>query len=122
MTTRVEIATTDNAFFKLLEVPWPLTHRSLIDAAQKKFKNVTKQSRMFDGISGEELLAADAAVELAPGAKIMVSGKAGWKGAERLRAELRRSARCRALSKQCFQRFSPPVLQRFMNKSGGILR
>ena len=86
MTTRVEIATTDNAFFKLLEVPLPLTHRSLLDAAQKKFRSVTKQSRLFDGISGEELV-ADAVVELARGAKIMVSGKSGWKGAEWLRAE-----------------------------------
>lgn len=87
MTTLVEIATTDNAFFKPLECPLPLTHASLLDAARKKFKNVNKQSRLFDGVSGEELRADGAEVELALGAKIVVSGKAGWKGAERLRAE-----------------------------------
>ena len=87
MTTLVEIATTDNAFFKPLEVPLPLTHGTLLDAARKKFKHVSKQSRLYDAISGDEVKANGAEVELAPGAKIIVSGKAGWKGAEHLRAE-----------------------------------
>ena len=87
MTTLVQLATTDNAFFKPLEVPLPLTHAAILDVARKKFKTVTKQSRLFDGVSGEEIAAGAADVELAAGAKIMVSGKVGWKGADRLRAE-----------------------------------
>ena len=84
----VQIATTENAFFKPQEVSLPLTHACLLDAAKKKFKNVTKKSRLFDGICGSEIRADMAGeVKLAPGAKVMVSGKAGWRGAERLRAE-----------------------------------
>lgn len=84
-TTYVQFATTDNAFFKRLEVPLPLTHEALLDVARKKFKSVTKQSRLYDGASGEEITAGAVDVELATGAKVMVSAKAGWKGAERLR-------------------------------------
>ena len=87
MTALVQFATTDNAFFKPLEVPLPLKYSALLDAARKKFKNVTKQSKLYDGVSGSELRADAAEVELAAGAKIMVSGKAGWKGAERLHTE-----------------------------------
>ena len=47
----------DNAFFKRLEVPLPLTHEALLDVARKKFKSVTKQSRLYDGASGEEITA-----------------------------------------------------------------
>ena len=81
----VQLATTDNAFFKPVELPLPLTHTGLLDAARKKFKAASKQSRLFDATSGVEIR-ADAVVKLAPGANVMVSGKAGWKGAERLRA------------------------------------
>ena len=81
----VQLATTDNAFFKPVELPLPLTHAGLLDAARKKFKAASKQSRLFDARSGAEIR-ADAVVKLAPGANVMVSGKAGWKGAERLRA------------------------------------
>ena len=81
----VQLATTDNAFFKPVELPLPLTHTGLLDAARKKFKAASKQSRLFDARSGAEIR-ADAVVKLAPGANVMVSGKAGWKGAERLRA------------------------------------
>ena len=81
----VQLATTDNAFFKPVELPLPLTHTGLLDAARKKFKAASKQSRLFDATSGAEIR-ADAVVKLAPGANVMVSGKAGWKGAERLRA------------------------------------
>ena len=81
----VQLATTDNAVFKPVELPLPLTHTGLLDAARKKFKAASKQSRLFDARSGAEIR-ADAVVKLAPGANVMVSGKAGWKGAERLRA------------------------------------
>ena len=87
MTSHVEFATTDNAFYKLCEVPLPLTHAALLDVARKKFKNVTKQSRLFDGVNGQELRPDALEVKLAVGAKVMVSGKTGWRGAERLRAE-----------------------------------
>ena len=92
MTSLIQYATTDNAFFKPLEVPLPLTHAAMIDVARKKFKTVSKQSRLFDGVSGEEILAGAVDVELAAGAKVMVSGKAGWKGSERLRAERKAEA------------------------------
>ena len=82
----IQFATTDNAFFKPLEVPLPLTHAALLDVAKKKFKSVTNQSRLFDGVNGEEVSAGAVGVELAAGAKIVVSGKAGWKGSQRLRA------------------------------------
>lgn len=91
-TTLIQLATTDNAFFKPLEVPLPLTHAAILDVARKKFKTVTKQSRLFDGVSGEEIAAGAANVELAAGAKVMVSGTKGWKGAERLRAERKAKA------------------------------
>ena len=85
--TTVQLATTDNAFFKPVELPLPLTHAGLLDAARKKFKAASKQSRLFDATSGAEIVGTDAVVQLATGANVMVSGKAGWKGAERLRAE-----------------------------------
>ena len=84
--TTVQLATTDNAF-KPVELPLPLTHAGLLDAARKKFKAASKQSRLFDATSGAEIVSTDAVVQLATGANVMVSGKAGWKGAERLRAE-----------------------------------
>ena len=95
----VQLATTDNAFFKPVELPLPLTHTGLLDAARKKFKAASKQSRLFDARSGAEIR-ADAVVKLAPGANVMVSGKAGWKGAERLRAawELAAAAAAEALA------------------------
>ena len=95
----VQLATTDNAFFKPVELPLPLTHAGLLDAARKKFKAASKQSRLFDARSGAEIR-ADAVVKLAPGANVMVSGKAGWKGAERLRAawELAAAAAAEALA------------------------
>lgn len=85
-TALVQFATVDNAFFKPLEIPLPLTHENLLDAARTKFKNVSKASRLYDGTSGSELELAGE-VELAAGAKVMVSSKAGWKGSERLRSE-----------------------------------
>ena len=95
----VQLATTDNAVFKPVELPLPLTHTGLLDAARKKFKAASKQSRLFDARSGAEIR-ADAVVKLAPGANVMVSGKAGWKGAERLRAawELAAAAAAEALA------------------------
>ena len=85
----VQIALCDNASAtKPVEVPQPLTHKTLLAAACNKFKTVTRQSRIFDGVSGEEILAGDdgAKVELTA-AKVVCSGKAGWKGADRLRAQ-----------------------------------
>ena len=65
----VQFALCDNASAtKPVELPTPLTHKSLLAAACNKFKNVSKQSRMFDGVNGVEILAsqdAAAAVELA---------------------------------------------------------
>ena len=86
MTTTVQLPMTDNAFFKPVEVPLPLTHAGLLDASRKKFKAASKQSRLFDGVGGEEIKAGAVDVQLVTGAKVMVSGKAGWKGAARLRA------------------------------------
>jgi hypothetical protein len=85
----VQFALCDNASVtKPVEVPLPLTHATLIAVASKKFKAVTRQSRLFDGVSGEEILPSDHAVELETGDKVVCSGKAGWKGAERLRGNL----------------------------------
>ena len=82
----VQIAVGDNAgATKLVELPLPLTHANLLDAARKKFKSVTKQSRLFDGVSGAEIEVGCEEVTLMSGAKVICSRKAGWKGAERLR-------------------------------------
>lgn len=86
--TLVQIALCDNAAAsKPVEVPLPLTHAALLELARKKYKGVTKQSRLFDGVSGAEIISGAIDVELAAGGKIVCSGKAGWKGAERLRIE-----------------------------------
>ena len=85
----VQVALCDNACVtKPAEVPLPLTHAVLLDAARRKFKTVSKQSRLFDGVSGSEIEVGCTNVQLASGAKVVCSGKAGWKGAERLRAAL----------------------------------
>lgn len=61
------------------------TAKEIIAAASKKFKTVNKQSRVYNGISGNEL---QGTVELSSlgDAYVVVSGKAGWKGAARLSA------------------------------------
>ena len=69
---------------KPVELPLPITHLALLDAARKKFKSVSKQSRFFDGVSGIEIEVGCADVELA-GSKVVCSSKAGWRGADRLR-------------------------------------
>ena len=68
----VQIAVCDNTVAtKPVELPLPLTHANLLDAARKKFKSVTRQSRLFDGVSGTEIEAGCSDVTLASGAKVV---------------------------------------------------
>ena len=70
---------------KPVELSLPLTHLNLLEAVRKKYKAATRQSRLFDGVSGAEIEEGCTDVELAS-SKVVVSGKTGWKGADRLRA------------------------------------
>lgn len=65
--------------------PLSITAASLIVAAAKKFKTVSKKSRAYHGLTGVELTGS---VELdsLKGAFIVLTGKADWKGAARLAA------------------------------------
>jgi ribA/ribD-fused uncharacterized protein len=62
-----------------------MTAQSLTAAAAKKFKAVTKQSRVYHGLTGAELTGELSCHEL-EGAFVVFSGRAGWKGAARLGA------------------------------------
>mmetsp|Transcript_120429 Transcript_120429/g.239678 ORF Transcript_120429/g.239678 Transcript_120429/m.239678 type:complete len:369 (-) Transcript_120429:486-1592(-) len=68
-----------------VEVKGPITAQSLTAAAAKKFKSVTKQSRVYHGVTGEELT-GEVLVESLRGAFVVFSAKSGWKGAARLAA------------------------------------
>lgn len=82
-TAIVQLATSDLlSETRPVELPVPLTRKVLLDAASKKFKGVSKSSRVFDGVSGVEL--QDGPVQLSAGVAV-VSGKGGWRGADRLR-------------------------------------
>lgn len=58
---------------------------SIVAAAAKKFKSITKQSRAYHGLTGVELI-GDVSLDHFKGAFVVLSGKGGWKGAERIRA------------------------------------
>lgn len=74
-----------------VEVVLPLTRQSLMAAASKKFKSVTKQSRIYHGITGAELI-GKAEIDGLQGAFVVFSGKGGWKGAARLSAGIEEAA------------------------------
>jgi len=81
----VQMITSDRVGGETLpvEVVAPMTAQSLTAAAAKKFKVVTKQSRVYHGLTGAELT-GDLSLQELPGAFVVFSGKAGWKGAARL--------------------------------------
>ena len=75
----VQMATADApAKSHPVEVSRPLTRVKLLDAGKKKFRTVSKLSRIYDGVSGAELTAAEVTLS---GQTVVFSGKGGWRGA-----------------------------------------
>mmetsp|Transcript_56139 Transcript_56139/g.99975 ORF Transcript_56139/g.99975 Transcript_56139/m.99975 type:complete len:507 (+) Transcript_56139:81-1601(+) len=69
-----------------LSVQLPLNHKSLVDAAAKKYKAVSKQSHAYHGLSGQEIF-EEIGLEDLVDAFVVFAGKGGWKGALRLQEE-----------------------------------
>eukprot|EP00928_Gymnodinium_smaydae_P062570 TRINITY_DN46405_c0_g1_i1.p1 TRINITY_DN46405_c0_g1~~TRINITY_DN46405_c0_g1_i1.p1 ORF type:complete len:496 (+),score=64.31 TRINITY_DN46405_c0_g1_i1:122-1609(+) len=59
--------------------------KNLVSAAAKKFKTVTKQSRVYHGTTGLELI-GNVELDCLNGAYVVFSGKGGWKGAAQIAA------------------------------------
>jgi len=74
-----------------VEVQDPLSAQSLLAAAAKKFRIVNKQSRVYHGVTGLELRGELQWSELQE-AFVVLSGKAGWRGAERLQSRFASSS------------------------------
>lgn len=66
-----------------VEVPPPLSFQTIIVAASKKFKTVSKQSRAYHSRTGEELTGPVAPEDL-EGHHLILAPKSGWKGAAQL--------------------------------------
>ena len=76
----VQLATSDQpALAKPARMQLPITRQSLLEAARRKYRNVSKHSRVYDGVSGEELVDDEAALRPT---LVVLSGRAGWGGAE----------------------------------------
>lgn len=91
MTALVQMVTIDRVGSETVPVevdivatdPPRTTAKSIIAAASKKFKSVTKQSRAYHGLRGVELT-GDVDLDCLCSAFVVLSGKHGWKGSARL--------------------------------------